>query len=88
MKLSDQQLRFYRTFGYLGFPVLMADRIGDITDEFEAVWERHGGGHDGRPHEGTARSCLGPFVDFSRVLEVLDLDTPQRQPRQRREHTH
>ncbi len=76
MKLSDQQLRFYRTFGYLGFPVLMADRIGDITDEFEAVWERHGGGHDGRPHEGTARSCLVPFVDQSEYLSSL-LDDPR-----------
>ena len=76
MKLSDQQLGFYRTFGYLGFPGLMADRLGEIIDEFEAVWERHGGGDDGRPHEGTVRSCLVPFVDQSEYLSSL-LDDPR-----------
>ena len=61
--LTDAQNRFFETFGYLGFPGLMADRIDEIIDEFEALWESRGGGHHGRPHEGTARSCIAQFID-------------------------
>ena len=43
--LSEQQIRFFETFGYLGFPGLMADRIDEITEAFEAVWSERGGGH-------------------------------------------
>ena len=75
-KLTEQQLGFFRTFGYLSFPGLMADRITVIQREFEAVWEAHGGGHNGKPHEGKARSCIVPFIDQSEVLCTL-LDDPR-----------
>ena len=41
--LSEQQVRFFETFGYLGFPGLMADRIDQITEAFETVWIERGG---------------------------------------------
>ena len=43
-KLTEQQLSFFETFGYLSFPGLLADRIEEIDREFEAVWEANGGG--------------------------------------------
>ena len=55
MTLTDQQIAFFHTFGYLSFPGLMADCIEEITHAFERVWERHGGGKDGRPHDHTVR---------------------------------
>jgi hypothetical protein len=76
MRLTDQQTAFFETFGYLAFPSLMADRIAEIASEFESVWEAHGGGHAGRPHDGEARSCMVPFIDQSEVLCTL-LDDPR-----------
>jgi hypothetical protein len=71
--LSDQQIGFFDTFGYLSFPVLMADRVGEIIDEFEAVWKSRGGGHQGKSHDGKARSCIVPFIDQSeRLCSLLD----------------
>jgi hypothetical protein len=58
------------------FPGLLSDRIDRITKEFEAVFERRGGGHDGKRHDGTARSCIVPFVDQSEYLSGL-LDDPR-----------
>lgn len=75
-ELTEQQMSFFRTFGYLSFPGLMADRIEEIVREFEAVWEAHGGGHNGKPHEGKARSCIVPFIDQSEVLCTL-MDDPR-----------
>jgi hypothetical protein len=75
-QLSEQQITFFQTFGYLSFPGLMADRIQEIEQAFEAVWDNHGGGHNGRPHDGTARSCIVPFIDQSEILSSL-LDDPR-----------
>ena len=75
-ELTEQQMSFFRTFGYLSFPGLMVDRIEEIMREFEAVWAAHGGGHNGKPHEGKARSCIVPFIDQSEVLCTL-LDDPR-----------
>ena len=75
-QLTEQQMGFFRTFGYLGFPGLMADRIEEIVHEFEAVWAAHGSGHNGKPHDGRARSCIVPFIDQSEVLCSL-LDDPR-----------
>ena len=74
--LTDQQANFFDTFGYLGFPGLMADRIEEITHEFEAVWEVRGGGHFGQAHDGKARSCIVPFIDQREYLCTL-LDDPR-----------
>lgn len=76
MKLGKQQLDFMDAFGFLVFPGLLSDRIGKICDEFEAVFAAHGGGHDGKPHDGTARSCIVPFIDQSAYLSSL-LDDPR-----------
>ena len=75
-KLTDQQLNFFKTFGYLSFPGLMADRIDEIDSAFEAVWAERGGGHNGKPHDGQARSCIVPFIDQSEGLSSL-LDDPR-----------
>lgn len=70
---SPEQINFFNTFGYLAFPGLMADTIDQITGEFEAVWEERGGGHNGKPHDGTARSCIVPFIDQrEKLCELLD----------------
>lgn len=74
--LTEQQLRFFETFGYLSFPGLMADRIQAVIDAFESVWVERGGGHDGRPHDGQRRSCIVPFIDQSEYLCTL-VDDPR-----------
>lgn len=76
LQLTSQQLAFMDTFGYLVFPGLLNDRIDRIIDEFEKVFATHGGGHNGRPHDGTARSCILPFIDQSDYLAAL-LDDPR-----------
>ncbi|MBT5874803.1 MAG: hypothetical protein HOH43_15400 [Candidatus Latescibacteria bacterium] len=75
-QLTDQQLSFFKTFGYLSFPGLMADRTSEIVDEFEAVWSERGGGHNGQHHDGTKRSCIVPFIDQRPYLCSL-LDDPR-----------
>lgn len=74
--LTAQQINFFETFGYLGFPGLMADRAEEISREFENVWTDRGGGHAGKPHEGKARSCIVPFIDQNERLSSL-LDDPR-----------
>ncbi|MEZ4707022.1 MAG: phytanoyl-CoA dioxygenase family protein [Caldilineaceae bacterium] len=76
LQLTPQQLNFMDLFGYLVFPGLLSDRIERITAEFEAVFATHGGGHNGRPHDGTARSCILPFVDQTAYLASL-IDDPR-----------
>jgi hypothetical protein len=63
-------------FGFLVFPSLLNDRIERITDEFEAVFAHQGGGHNGQAHDGTARSCILPFIDQTDYLASL-LDDPR-----------
>ncbi len=75
-RLTDQHTGHFETFGYLGFPGLLADRIDDITAAFEEVWSERGGGHDGKPHEEVARSCIVPFIDQHEYLCSL-LDDPR-----------
>lgn len=76
LQLTNHQKTFFTTFGYLAFPGLMKDRIGEITDAFEAVFRAHGGGHSGQPHDGKQRSCIVPFPDKSELLSGL-LDDPR-----------
>lgn len=73
MQLTDQQVDYFRTFGFLKFPGLLADQIDDIADAFESIWGERGGGHNGKPHDGKARSCIVPFIDQSeRLCRLLD----------------
>lgn len=71
MKLSEQQLQFFDTFGFLTFPGLFSKEIDAITDSFENVWANHGHGHHGKPHDGQQRSSLVPFIDQSEHLSGL-----------------
>ena len=74
--MTEQQRRFFETFGYLGFPGLLSDSIAEIIDAFEDVWATHGGGHSGQAHDGTARSCIARFLDHHERLCAL-LDDPR-----------
>lgn len=76
MMLTEQQRNFFNTFGYLGFPGLLADRAAEIEAAFEGLWHERGGGHNGKPHDGMARSCIVPFIDQSEVLSSL-VDDPR-----------
>jgi len=75
-RLTEQQFAQFETFGYLGFPGLLADRAEAIIAEFEALWAKHGGGHAGKPHDGRARSAMVQFLDQSEYLSTL-LDDPR-----------
>jgi ectoine hydroxylase-related dioxygenase (phytanoyl-CoA dioxygenase family) len=76
MYLSEQQRTFFETFGFLAFPGLFAAEIAAITQAFEDIWQRHGGGHAGKAHDGTARSALAQFIDQDERLCAL-LDDPR-----------
>ncbi len=76
MRLTPQQLNFMETFGFLHFPGRIEDRIEAVIEAFEGVWASQGGGHDGRPHDGTGRSCIVPFAGQSEYLSSL-LDDPR-----------
>ena len=75
-RLTEQQLAQFDIFGYLGFPSRSADRADAISAAFEAVWASHGGGHDGKPHDGKARSVVVQFADQNEYLSTL-LDDPR-----------
>lgn len=74
--LTPEELAFIDTFGYLTFPDLFKNDIDKIIAEFEGVWTNRGGGHNGKTHEGTARSCIVPFIDQSEYLSAL-IDDPR-----------
>ena len=75
-RLTQRQMAFFETFGYLYFPGLMADCVDRIIEEFERVWAEHGGGHHGQEHDGEQRSCILPFPDRNVYLSSL-LDDPR-----------
>jgi len=74
--MNESQCRFFETFGYVGMPGLLKEDIEDIINAFEEVWQTNGGGHAGKPHEGTARSCIAQFLDHHPRLCAL-LDDPR-----------
>lgn len=76
LQLTPQQIKFMDVFGYLVFPQLMADCIDQITAEFERTFAERGGGHYGIQHDGTARSCILPFIDQTEYLSSL-IDDPR-----------
>jgi hypothetical protein len=75
-RLTQQQINFFNTFGYLHFPGLLADCVERIIEEFEKVWAERGGGHHGKPHDDKQRSCIVPFPDQNEYLSSL-LDDPR-----------
>ena len=75
-RLTEQQLNFFNTFGYLYFPALLANCIDRIVKAFETIWAGHGGGHHGKPHDGEQRAVIFPFPDQSEYLSSF-LDDPR-----------
>ena len=71
MGLTEQQVRYFETFGFIKLPGLFADEAGTIIDRFEAIWVAHGGGHDGKPHDYQQRSLLLQFIDQDEYLSAL-----------------
>ena len=69
MQLSDKQLSFFDTFGYLGFPKLFTSQeVSWIIEEFEMVLRTHGGG---KKHDGSKRTIIVPTIDHSARLSTL-----------------
>ena len=67
--LSEQQKGVFSTFGYLAFPGMLRDRVGQIIAEFEAVFRQNGGVR----HDGSKRTIIIPFMDQrERLCELLD----------------
>lgn len=71
MKLSDQQIYFFKTFGFLTFPGYFLNEIDSIISEFEKVWSLNGGGHAGTEHDEKRRSALSHFIDQNVYLSSL-----------------
>lgn len=73
MKLTQKQLNFFSTFGFIKFPGLFDREINKITDAFEQVWSTNGSGHYGKPHDHKSRSALVLFIDQNQYLcSILD----------------
>jgi len=72
-RLSEAQMLFFDTFGFISLPGLLTDVIDEIIEAFEQVWAGRGGGHNGQPHDGKRRSCIVPFIDqHERLCALLD----------------
>ncbi len=68
MRLTVSQVRFFETFGYIALPGLVQEEIDWIVEDFEDVFA-----HGDRPHDGTQRSCIVPFIDQrERLCTLLD----------------
>jgi len=73
MKLTEHQVNFFNTFGYLSIPEMFSpSEVEWITDEFEATIQEFGGGKD---HDGTHRTMFGgPIERRPRLCTLLDDD--------------
>jgi hypothetical protein len=71
MQLTEAQIRFFGTFGYLGLPGLFRPKEADwITAEFETAIQSVGGGDK---HDGTARTMFGgPIERTPKLCSLLD----------------
>jgi hypothetical protein len=74
MEVTEPQLRFFKTFGYLMFPRLFTpEEIEWITEEFETAIQTVGGGDK---HDGSARTMFGNPIERTEKLCTL-LDDPR-----------
>ena len=71
MRLREQQLAFYRTFGFLRFPGLFAAEIDAITAAYERIFAA-----SGRVHDHGQALYLIPFADRCEYLSAL-IDDPR-----------
>jgi hypothetical protein len=67
--ITQQQIDFFRTFGFIKFPGLMKDSIDWITKEFEQTFP------EDHPHDGSKRTVIVPFIDQREKMCTL-LDDP------------
>lgn len=68
MELTDAQRHFFETFGFLALPGVLRDDLPWIVEDFEDIFA-----HDDRPHDGTQRSCIVPFIDQrARLCTLLE----------------
>jgi ectoine hydroxylase-related dioxygenase (phytanoyl-CoA dioxygenase family) len=75
--LSEQQVRFLRTFGFLRIPGMFADEIEEITDAFEAVFadaSHYRVEMNETLHRKGRRVMIPAFVDKHPVLARLPHD--------------
>ncbi|MBI3831039.1 MAG: phytanoyl-CoA dioxygenase family protein [Planctomycetes bacterium] len=73
MRLTEQQKKFFDTFGYLVLPGLMQDSVEWITREFEAVFKSR----QDVVHDGSKRTMFPlSFIDQNERLCTL-LDDPR-----------
>ena len=70
MDLTEQQKQFFKTFGFLVLPGLLADDVNWITEEFECVFKDRGVVHD-----PAKRTVIVPFIDQREKFCTL-LDHP------------
>ena len=77
MLLTEQQLRFFETFGYLALRGLFRDEVDALNDAFRDVWTANGGGLDGAADDLDERlTIVVPFVDQHPYLSSL-IDDPR-----------
>ncbi len=71
MALTEQQVRFFNTFGYLGIKQMFSpDEISWIIKDFEFAIQEYGGGKN---HDGSARTMFGaPIERTARLCTLLD----------------
>ena len=70
-QLTEQQLTFIATFGYLHLPGLLNDKIDRIEEAFESLIQSQGG----KDHDGKRRLSMVPFLNHSEYLcSLLDDD--------------
>jgi hypothetical protein len=69
--LTDQQIRFFQTFGYLHFPsIFSSQEIDEIMHEFELSIQMVGRGN---LHDGTRRTMFGgPIEHRAHLCSLLD----------------
>lgn len=70
MQITDKQIRFFETYGYLKLTQAFRDDLDWIISEFEQVFVDHN-----LVHDGTKRSMIVPFIDQREKLCTL-LDHP------------
>mgnify|MGYP001211126832 CR=1 FL=1 len=71
MDLTEQQINYFQTFGFLRFDKLFIDDVDTITQNFEYIWEQSGGGHGGQDHDYLQRSALAQFIDSNEYMSKL-----------------
>ena len=71
-QLESHQKEFMDTFGYLHFPGLLDDRIGEIAEAFDGLLKKNGSDD----HEGVERLAVVPFINHDPYLCTL-LDDPR-----------